>query len=65
MRFTLTIDLGNDEMQTPGDVASAIDTQVVQRLEGCFEWSSVIPRFGALSMIKDENGNHVGDWVVQ
>lgn len=52
--FTLTIELGNDAMQTGADVARAL-REVADRAE----WSLV----GHMA-IMDDNGNRVGSWFV-
>jgi hypothetical protein len=56
--FTLTITLGNDAMQTGGDVAEAL-REVAGRIDdrrgGLFEDSG---------RIRDANGNTVGEWRV-
>lgn len=50
-RFTLTIELGNDAMQTGADIADAL-RRVAARQE---EWER-----GTDGAIRDENGNTVG-----
>lgn len=52
MRFKLEIELGNDAMQTPMDVAMAL-TSLADRL------TASPPTEG---VIRDENGNPVGRW---
>jgi DUF917 family protein len=49
--FTLTIELGNDAMQTPQDVADALE-DVADRMMGALEFFH--------GKIMDENGNTVG-----
>lgn len=65
MTFKLEIELGNDAMQTFGDVLEAFDRSV---------HSFVIPRYGTTAVIdgdqefnfvKDTNGNLVGKWSVE
>lgn len=55
LNFTLRIDLGNDAMQTPTDVANALRV-LADRLDGGV-WGD-----GTSESIRDENGNTVGDW---
>ncbi len=55
--FTLTITLGNDAMQTLGDVADALAR--VSRYVEAHAWD-IIP--GESRGIFDENGNRVGEW---
>jgi hypothetical protein len=56
--FKLTIELGNEAMQTPEDVAEALQAvaRELERLSG--SW----PRAGAEGKIRDVNGNTVGKW---
>lgn len=54
-RFTLEIRLGNEAMQTPADVADALD-RLGHRLRN---YPSTAPVEGA---IRDPNGNTVGEW---
>jgi hypothetical protein len=58
MQFTLTIELGNDAMSDPGDIADALETTAdTLRMYGFSE--GII-----YSTIVDENGNTVGKWEV-
>ena len=58
MRFVLTIQLGNDAMQTGEDVARALrETATLIDYGGVFS----IPDGGR---IYDENGNTIGSWEV-
>jgi hypothetical protein len=50
--FTLTITLGNDAMQTPEDVAAALETIAVQLRTGI-----------DTKVILDANGNKIGTWT--
>jgi hypothetical protein len=56
--FTLTIRLGNDAMQTGGDVAEAL-RKLADRIDTYRDGS-----FGANGRIMDANGNDVGEWMV-
>ena len=58
MKFSLQIRLGNDAMQTPADVAHAMQP-IHDFLEGLQTW----PDEGGF--IQDLNGNLVGTWVVK
>jgi hypothetical protein len=59
MTFTLKINLGNDAMQTPEDVAEALRNAAVKvaMQGGNFD-------AGDGAGIRDENGNTVGSWKV-
>ena len=56
MKFTLSINLGNDAMQTNGDVAVALQS-LAESLVGN-------KRNAYCGEIYDENGNMVGSWQV-
>ena len=58
--FSLTIELENEEMRTPEDIAKAIKTHIVIPLEGKDDWSLYDKE---PNLIFDENGNKVGTWV--
>jgi hypothetical protein len=60
--FTLSIDLGNDMMQRPEDVAAALDelADELRAREGLWRTSSARKR--DTGRIRDPNGNYVGDW---
>ncbi len=49
--FTVSIEFGNDAMQTGTDVADALD-DIARKLRGGYESGSV----------RDINGNTVGSW---
>jgi hypothetical protein len=51
--FKLTIELGNDAMETNTDVARAL-TQVVKKIRES--------RLNDAGSIRDDNGNTVGEW---
>lgn len=55
MKFRLTIKLGNDAMQTAGDVAHAL-YEAAEKID-----ASHVLRVG---VIYDANGNRVGTWEV-
>ncbi len=64
MTFKLEIELGNEAMQSPGEVALAL-TEVVRRLASpsiadCFGDGGA----GTEGVIRAENGNRVGSWEV-
>ncbi len=64
MTFTLTITLGNDAMQTPGDVSLAL-SELAEKFRNNgepFEGSDLYDRNGR---IRDLNGNTVGTWRVR
>jgi len=54
MKFTLDIDLGNDAMRSPEDIAHALET-VAHRLRNESD--------GDTAPIRDTNGNTVGEWA--
>lgn len=54
--FTLTLRLGNDAMQTPEDIATAL-----RRLAGLLDEYG----FDCGQSILDQNGNKVGEWVAR
>ena len=58
--FTLNLRLGNDAMQTPEDIAEAL-----RRAAGWLEdyGHDNVENGGSQTLI-DQNGNHVGSWVV-
>lgn len=56
-KFTLSIDLGNQAMRTPADVARAL-RQAAERVEK-YLGSPVN------MVIKDDNGNKVGTWRIE
>lgn len=69
MRFTLTIELGNDAMQRPSDIARALQS-------GARQLQDIDPDDNPITMdewewgawkrvIRDVNGNNVGEWKVQ
>lgn len=53
--FSLTIRMGNEAMQTPDDLAEALEAVAAL----CRE-RAVYPQ-----TIRDRNGNTVGDWVIE
>lgn len=60
MKFTLTIDLGDDAMQTGDDIANALRGIAVLVAE---EYGSS-PAFPDIGRVADVNGNTVGTWKV-
>lgn len=63
LTFTLTITLGNDGMQTQGDVRTALQ-RVANRLDYYGDSFSVLAA-GQGDPIRDVNGNTVGSWGVK
>jgi hypothetical protein len=53
MRLIVTVQMGNDAMQVPADVALAVIRVGVRLMDA--------DTLGA-GIIKDENGNYVGNW---
>lgn len=62
MTFTLTIELGNDAMQTPQDVAPLLLCIGHQLSAGGAHWNEPMDSGGSL---RDANGNTVGQWRVE
>jgi hypothetical protein len=56
-QFTLTIDLGNDAMSTPSDIADAL-----RKLAGRIE---TIDGYLGDGVVRDVNGNTVGHWALE
>ena len=68
MKFQLEIELGNDAMQTPGHIATALHN-IARDLNNINSYSydtlSYTPiECGEQGRIADENGNSVGKWEV-
>jgi hypothetical protein len=57
-KFTLSIDLGNDAMQTDDEVAELL-SKAARQVDGL---EYLIP--GLYGNLRDENGNRVGSWQV-
>ena len=55
--FTLTIRLGNEAMQTPGDVAGLLE-RLAGTLHNLSDWQAE----GDTGRLRDLNGNTVGEW---
>lgn len=55
----IEIELGNEAMQRPGDVATAVAASMVREPQG----RDLRPGFWGTIM--DENGNSVGKWRVE
>jgi hypothetical protein len=58
--FNLTIELGNDAMQSPADIARAL--RRVAETWGMIEGAAAVGEEGE---IRDLNGNTVGGWEVR
>jgi len=59
-KFVLWIELGNDAMQSPADVARALRAVADKLAPANWERASQLS-----SRIGDDNGNKVGEWEVQ
>lgn len=59
MKFTLTINLGNDAIRTGNDVADALQETAINYL------SNSDLRKGDSGRVMDKNGNNVGQWEVR
>lgn len=60
-RLSITIELGNDAMQTAAEVGDAVNRALIQQSA-----SALDPlRAGEVGTIVDANGNTVGTWTVQ
>ena len=66
MKFTLTINLGNDAMKTGEDLAAALHA-VADKLAalGGDPIEEDRDDFDGSGRIRDDNGNGVGAWMVQ
>lgn len=62
MKFTLTIDLGNDAMQTSDDIGKAL-ADISKTMRG--DHTKVLHIEGQGAKIRDVNGNTVGEWRVK
>jgi predicted deacylase len=64
-KFALTVELGNEAMQTPADVAGALKA-IARNLEAGGVWgywkNTHLDLTGGNA--RDDNGNTVGGWVV-
>lgn len=59
--LTITIMLGNDSMQTAGEVVDSVRRAIVGGSDDVFEPL----RLGEGGTIYDDNGNRVGVWTVE
>jgi hypothetical protein len=64
MKFTLTIELGNDAMQSYQDLRDALK-QVATKLGSRQHCMKGTPSDGDGSKVMDENGNSVGEWKIE
>lgn len=64
LRLVLSIELGNDAMQTNGEAAEAIHASFVKHARWIGS-SDVELRRGVITDIRDANGNRVGEWRVE
>jgi hypothetical protein len=62
--FKLTIELGNDAMQTENDVARVM-REWIRRNTGQGSGAQFSMQPGRSGVIRDENGNKVGRWEVE
>ena len=63
MKFTLTIDLGNDAMQTYADLRAALKYVSAYTREYRGRDEALEPYDNAL--VRDVNGNTVGGWTIE
>jgi hypothetical protein len=64
-KFILEINLGNDAMQTPRDVAEVLDRAAYTlRSDGCFTGDFPGTCDASARNIRDRNGNTVGHYEV-
>lgn len=59
MKFLLEIDMGNEAMQGPDDLAHALDRTAKRIASGEM---ALHPHDGDTAKIRDANGNTVGSW---
>lgn len=65
MRFSVTIDLGNDAMQNGFEVAESLEG-IAERIRGIYDIPHHIESGGEIyGRAYDLNGNPVGQWVVE
>jgi hypothetical protein len=65
MLFQVTINLGNEAMQTSGDVADALEL-IARDLRWTFSGEEFgMADVGTSTPIRDANGNTVGTWHVE
>lgn len=62
MRFVLTLELGNDAMQTASDIARALRETASKLVQGGYD---NVANVGDAGPIRDDNGNRVGGWHVE
>lgn len=62
MRFVLTINLGNEAMQTASDIARALRDTASKLVQGGY---GNLASDGDSGPIRDDNGNRVGSWHVE
>lgn len=60
-KFTLTIELGNEAMQTGADIATAL-REVADKMDSAYGHHAIEADNGR---IRDLNGNTVGKWWVK
>lgn len=66
MKFILTIELGNEAMQTQGDLVDALrNLAVVFGASDTVRTRQREPQIGDSGPIYDANGNRVGGWHVE
>jgi hypothetical protein len=64
MKFTLTIETGNEAMLTGEDLAKALKG-VAKNVASIFEGGEPMDDFAVAPMtIRDANGNRVGSWDI-
>jgi uncharacterized protein involved in tellurium resistance len=64
MRFYLSIDLENDAMLSPDDVAGALSALATQ-FSNTTEPFDTLPHSDRVGIIRDANGLRVGMWEVR
>ena len=64
MRFTLTIELGNDRMKVPQNIYDSIRFMIESEFEGRYD--EVVPAEGSIIDFKSGGDwNEVGEWRIE
>lgn len=65
MRFVLTIEFGNDAMQTFSDLRQVLHTAATKVASGRGFVAVCPDHVGDNGALRDENGNRVGGWHIE
>lgn len=65
MKLQITIEIGNEAMSTGTDLARAVK-RVAKSIDNIFEGGEpILDSTIVASNIRDDNGNRVGNWIVE